>query len=162
MNVFDYIEKELDRIEVGYTSYDGTKITLTMDEVRELVQNLKKKYKPDGDVIYRQDAIDALRDEFKRTPTNAIRAMDTIKNLLSAQPAPSLWFRIGEVCVNESKGDITAEVAIEKIRVLLKAETIYCKDCKYRGSFNYCTYKTRAGWITRDNGHCSEAERREE
>ena len=42
--------------------------------------------------------------------------------LPSAQPDRSLWFRIGEVCVNESKGDITAEVAIEKIRALLKAE----------------------------------------
>lgn len=58
MNVFDYIEKELDRIEVGYTSYDGTKITMSMDDVRELIRNLKKKYKPDGDVIYRSDAID--------------------------------------------------------------------------------------------------------
>ena len=103
------------------------------------------------ELISRQAAIEALKD-----------AIITISSLPSAQPDCSLWFRIGELCVDESKGNITAEVAIEKIRVLLKAETIYCKDCKYRGSFNYCTYKTRAGWITRDNGHCSEAERREE
>ena len=37
-------------------------------------------------MVYRQDAIDALRDEFKRTPTNAIRAMDTLKGLPSAKP----------------------------------------------------------------------------
>ena len=37
------------------------------------------------DLIDRQDAINALRYEFKRTPTNAIRVMDTIKNLPSAQ-----------------------------------------------------------------------------
>lgn len=60
MDVFDYIEKELDRIEVGYTSYDGTNITLSMDEVRELIKNIKKKYKPDGDTIYRKAAIDGL------------------------------------------------------------------------------------------------------
>lgn len=52
----------------------------------------------------------------------AALAMTYVKQLPSAQPARSLWFRIGEVCVNESKGDITAEVAIEKIRALLRAE----------------------------------------
>lgn len=38
-----------------------------------------------GDMVYRQAAIDALRDEFKRTPTTAIRAMDVIGRLPSAQ-----------------------------------------------------------------------------
>lgn len=95
------------------------------------------------DCISREAAIEALRDEFKRTPTNAIRAMDTIKNLPSAQSEPeeldfvqphkkidvrleigqpdrSLWFRIGEICVDESKGFISAGRAVEKIRELLR------------------------------------------
>jgi len=39
-----------------------------------------------SETIYRQAAIDALRDKFKRTPTNAIRAMDAVKQLPSTQP----------------------------------------------------------------------------
>lgn len=38
------------------------------------------------DLISRQAANDALRDEFKRTPTTAIRAMEALKSLPSAQP----------------------------------------------------------------------------
>lgn len=38
------------------------------------------------DTISRKAAIDALRDEFKRTPTTAIRAMEALKSLPSAQP----------------------------------------------------------------------------
>lgn len=38
------------------------------------------------DLIDRQAAIDALRETFKRIPTTAIRAMDVIKHLPSAQP----------------------------------------------------------------------------
>lgn len=36
------------------------------------------------------------------------------------QPDRSLWFRIGEICVDESKGFISAGRAIEKIRELLR------------------------------------------
>lgn len=37
-----------------------------------------------------------------------------------------------------------------------------CKDCKYRGMFNYCVYKTRLAWITGNNDYCSKGRRREE
>lgn len=37
-------------------------------------------------LISRQAAIDALMDEFKRVPTNAIRAKDALEKLPSAQP----------------------------------------------------------------------------
>ena len=37
-------------------------------------------------LISQQAAIDALMERFKRVPTNAIIAKDTIKNLPSAQP----------------------------------------------------------------------------
>ena len=36
------------------------------------------------------------------------------------QPDRSLWFRIGEICVDESKGFISAGRAVEKIRELLR------------------------------------------
>ena len=38
------------------------------------------------DLISRQQAIDALMDEFKRVPTTAIRAKNRIERLPSAQP----------------------------------------------------------------------------
>ena len=38
------------------------------------------------DLISRQTAIDALRQQFKKSPTTAIRAMNTIEELPSAQP----------------------------------------------------------------------------
>ena len=44
----------------------------------------------DKDTIYRQAAIEALREEFKRTPTTAIRAMHRIEQLPPAQPEP-IW-----------------------------------------------------------------------
>ena len=42
------------------------------------------------------------------------------ETLKDAQPDRSLWFRIGEICVDESKGFISAGRAIEKIRELLR------------------------------------------
>ena len=39
-------------------------------------------------------------------------------------------------------------------------QIIYCKDCKYRDEFKYCTYKTRLAWIAPDNDYCSRAERK--
>ena len=41
-----------------------------------------------NDLISRQMALDALREVFKRVPTNAIRAMDAIEQVPSAQPEP--------------------------------------------------------------------------
>ena len=106
MDVFDYIKKELDRIEVGYTSYDGTKITLTMDEVRELIRNLRKKYQPDGDVIYRQAAIDALDKRFDSIPieqtAEVLQLRRDLRELPSAQPEtncseiPNNWIPCSE------------------------------------------------------------------
>ena len=67
---------------------------------------------PMEDLISRQAAIDAL---------DCINGVEEVlRSLPSAQPDRSLWFRIGEVCVGESKGDISAEMAVEKIRELLR------------------------------------------
>lgn len=95
------------------------------------------------DCVERLAAIDALMDEFKRIPTMAIRAKYVIEQLPPAQPDScefydteshfcalhrpsaqqdrSLWFHIGETCVDESKGIISAKEAIKKIRELLRA-----------------------------------------
>lgn len=50
----------------------------------------------------------------------AALAMTYVKQLPSAQPDRSLWFRIGEICVDESKGFISSGRAVEKIRELLR------------------------------------------
>lgn len=47
-------------------------------------------------------------------------AIKALENLPSAQPDRSLWFRIGEICVDESKGFISSGRAVEKIRELLR------------------------------------------
>lgn len=89
------------------------------------------------DTISRQAAIKALSKEMPSltTPDGTgpfdhdiqiadeafVDAMQIINDLPSAQLDRSLLFRIGEICVDESKWNITAEVAIEKIRELLRA-----------------------------------------
>ena len=81
------------------------------------------------DLISRQEAIDMFQnlsyDNWNQivvtTWANAYReAADKIECLPSAQPDRSLWFRIGEICVDESKGFISADRAVEKIRELLR------------------------------------------
>lgn len=47
----------------------------------------------------------------------------------------SVWFRIGETLVAESKSEITPKQAVEKIREYMrqmeKPEIVRCKDCKH-------------------------------
>lgn len=45
-----------------------------------------------------------------------------IEHAPTIEPERSLLFRIGEICVDESKGFISAGRAVEKIRELLRAE----------------------------------------
>ena len=86
-----------------------------------------------NDLISRQYVIGLIRSMYPSSPIlpsnrrkwaekyeQFIRAEREISKLPSAQPERSLWFRIGEVCVGESKGDISAEMAVEKIRELLR------------------------------------------
>lgn len=44
MNAFDYMRKELDRIELGCLSREGTKPTFTIEDVRKLINNVDKEY----------------------------------------------------------------------------------------------------------------------
>lgn len=43
-----------------------------------------------------------------------------IEHAPTIEPDRSLWFRIGEICVDESKGFISSGRAVEKIRELLR------------------------------------------
>ena len=97
-------ERHVDDSVCGLCEYDGAYIGQSGDWCNEC---------PGFD----RDDCFKLSDKYRK------EWIDTIANSLpSAQPDRSLWFRIGEVCVHESKGDIPAEVAIEKIRALLRAE----------------------------------------
>ena len=79
-----------------------------------------------SDLIERQVAIDAAIEAVDEwdggcSPTRADMIADAINNTVpSAQSDRSLWFRIGEICVDESKGFISAGRAVEKIRELLR------------------------------------------
>lgn len=61
------------------------------------------------DLISRQQAIDALMERFKRIPTTAIRAKDTIENLPSAQP------NLQPTCNQLATDIISRQAAIEAI-----------------------------------------------
>ena len=51
----------------------------------EALPSAQPEIKTDGDTISRQQTIDALMQEFKRIPTNSIRAKLVVENLPSAQ-----------------------------------------------------------------------------
>ena len=91
---------------------------------------------PNKDIVYRQDVEDMLQNALPSRGTWEIEG-DVVKNTIcetvadlmmdlgklpSAQPDRSLWFRIGEICVDESKGFISSGRAVEKIRELLREE----------------------------------------
>lgn len=130
MNVFDYIEKELDRIEVGYTSYDGTKITLTMDEVRELIRNLRKKYQPDGDVISRKAALRLFATH------DGKYLYEAIKQLPSAQIKPK-W-----ISVNDKLPEEGSPVLL----LFINEEIGLSESCRPK-SWNQLTDNTIVGWF---------------
>lgn len=73
-----------------------------------------------SDLIDREEAIDAVSDACFELRGVFGRCEDALKALPSAQPECSLWFRIGEICVDESKGFISSGRAVEKIRELLR------------------------------------------
>lgn len=82
-----------------------------------------------ADLIDRQDVIDAFdlpiynikgKENAEKVVEYLKEVIQRIKDLPSAQPDRSLWFRIGEICVDESKGFISSGRAVEKIRELLR------------------------------------------
>ena len=96
MDVFDYIEKELDRIEVGYTSYDGTRLTMSIDDVRELIENLRKKLAQNltnacTDTISRQAAIDDLRGKDPSQIWDTADVEVWVNTLPSVEPKRGKW-----------------------------------------------------------------------
>ena len=82
----------------------------------DLIERTNKRTETHAcDCISRHAAIDEIRK--CRFVVDAIKK---IIGLPSAQPDRSLWFRIGEICVDESKGFISSGRAVEKIRELLR------------------------------------------
>lgn len=110
----------LSEIRAGYSCFDEKEEPF----YRALSKGIEalRKYLPDSvskdDVIYRQAAENAIYHHFPKLSMDEARMI--LHEVPSAQPERSLWFRIGEICVDESKGSISAGRAVEKIRGLLR------------------------------------------
>lgn len=94
-------------------------------DVNDMLQSLPSAQpEPCEDAISRQAAIDIFDDYNVSVENGELEAYGRDRKRLcelpSAQPDRSLWFRIGEICVDESKGFISAGRAVEKIRELLR------------------------------------------
>ena len=138
----------------------------------------------ENDLISRQAAIDAVRHEFNRVPTIAIRAMEVVRSLPSAQQeshdkcteihACDLISRQRAIdafdCTNELivGGEANAQNVVNYInKVVGKIETlpsarpeiIHCKDCKWKNRYN-CTRAVEV--LIDDDKYCAWAERRED
>ena len=143
------------------------------------------------DLVSRQDAIDAVMDEFKRIPTSAIRAKTRIEALPSAQPEPSdavyrLYKRAYEAgqrnaqpephydewCTDCKEYDKERHCCPRWNRVIRETlkdaqpEIIHCRDCKYGEQDEIGRWYCRSlGCQIGDDdgsGFCADAERREE
>lgn len=107
----------IDKYSVWVTYTQGD---LQKDEA-EFVENIIKQTKKAIQSMLIEDLPSAQPIQ---TASNYLQSLPTspllVGKMPSAQPDRSLWFHIGELCVDESKGNITAEVAIKKIRELLR------------------------------------------
>ena len=73
----------------------------------------------------KEEAVARIKDHIeihRYHERNAVKIFEALDMAIKAleQPDRSLWFRIGEICVDESKGFISAGRAVEKIRELLR------------------------------------------
>lgn len=71
------------------------------------------------ELIYKETAKNALRDEFKRAPTNAIRAMKVIEALPSAQPIILYGYNIEHLVYIANvmqKENITPKEVVDRLR----------------------------------------------
>ena len=63
MNAFDYMRKELDRIELGCLSREGTKPTFTIEDVRKLIDNVEKSYNKElEEIIEKWNAVNVFHN----------------------------------------------------------------------------------------------------
>ena len=133
------------------------------------------------ELIYKETAKNALRDEFKRAPTNAIRAMKVIEALPSAQPevrtemssadtvrrqeaidamANTLWHYPNECYRNLNSYEFAkalAELGLKSVPSAQPEQQIRCKDCAKR---EYCRTSTVWAIPPKDDWYCADAERR--
>ena len=83
-----------------------------------------------ADLINRQDAIDALREQFKRNTPIAIRAKLTVEGVPSAQPEPQ-WIPCSERLPEEDQICIVTDDT---------------QRCAYEYGFHNDTYDEVNGW----------------
>lgn len=92
------------------------------------------------DTIDRQESIDALMEEFKRIPTNAIRAKNIIEGLPSAQPEITLESAIDYLCsigwMQEHDRIMSASAQQKPLKytgesICTHCQTTNCKGCMY-------------------------------
>lgn len=81
---------------------------------------------PNDDFISRKGAIDALMEDFKRIPTNAIRAKTVIEQLPSAQPETAR--RI----VGKSRDGMTLWYQCDMCNEPVDKQDVYCRGCGRR------------------------------
>lgn len=117
--VFDGItdDDSFQEADTGLILYYANEIIYALQEALVKDTNV-----PTNDCISRQAAIDEIT-EYGSGNTIYMSVAELkrrIEHLPSAQPDRSLLFRIGEICVDESKGFISAGRAVEKIRELLR------------------------------------------
>lgn len=128
----DLIDRQaaIDAIRASTSKYTGfmEMEMYTDDDAVEAIEGLPPAQpKPCEDAVSRADVLECfadLYDTFEDCSKGIInelhRKFEDLRTLPSAQSDRSLWFRIGEICVDESKGFISAGRAVEKIRELLR------------------------------------------
>ena len=76
-----------------------------------------------SELISKQAAIDAVMDEFKRIPTNAIRAKIRIEALPPAQPETAT------VTIGRTKGGVTMWYECDACGEPVDQNDNYCRNC---------------------------------
>lgn len=84
----EYLNGSIDRSTLQVAAYIQANANRIVWKLNELNNPNTPNTLKALDCICRQEAIDAVMDEFKRIPTNAIRAKTRVEALQSAQPEP--------------------------------------------------------------------------
>lgn len=85
-----------------------------------LISDLEHDVAMDQDSLDYEDMTEDRREIIQFDKDCKQNAIDLLNHAPTIKQDRSLWFRIGETCVAESKGFISAERAVEKIRELLR------------------------------------------
>ena len=80
----DRIQSAIDHIKTSL-DVDPWAAEIAVEAMQEKMEHLRDGTKKMNDTVWRLDAVEAVREELKRIPTSAIRAMNVIEQLPSAQ-----------------------------------------------------------------------------